>query len=235
VAREPFGAARLKPEAIMRTKRSRGLGRGPAAAGIGVLLVLTAGCAGSGTSANSGSGAGTASPSPPTPTQPGPTASPTATGTTGSLATLFPGNSSGGNGSTVSMPATHVGDENPGRITVSGPPPGSGTGSGITVSAATITGDSDFRLTDDQCRGHTLGPGETCTLSVEFIPGTVGTRSAQLTVPFSQAGGASAQSYLVHLSGEATSSSGSSTGTAGPTGTPSAGPIETGVANASTS
>jgi hypothetical protein len=184
-----------------------------------MLLVLAAGCSG---------GAGNGGVTSPT------ASSATATGTAESLATLFPGSSSGGNSKAVKVPTTHVGAVRTTEITLSGPPPGSGTGGGVTVSTARITGDADFQLSDDRCQGRTLGPGDTCTLSVAFTPLAVGGRSAELAVPFSEVGGASGQSYLVHLSGEATSPSITPTAV-GPTGTRSENSTDTGAATASAS
>ncbi|TQF06469.1 hypothetical protein E6W39_35095 [Kitasatospora acidiphila] len=162
------------------------------------------------------------------------------TGTPVPLATLFPGSSSGGGSKAVTVPSTHVRDVTAASLTMGGSSKGSDATSGVKLGAASITGDADFQLTNDQCQGRTLGPADTCTLSIAFAPVVVGMRRAEVAVPFSQVGGASGQTYLVHLSGEGTSPSSTSTGPTGvptksPTGIPTERPTGTGAATTSTS
>jgi hypothetical protein len=52
----------------------------------------------------------------------------------------------------------------------------------MTLRNAEVTGDPAFALVNDECRGKTLAPEESCTITIEFDPG-LGSVSATLAVP----------------------------------------------------
>jgi hypothetical protein len=193
-------------------------GRGAVLAGVALLLLAT-GCG------NSGGDSGQT-----------PQSSPTATATVESLATLFPGSSSGGQSKTVKVPASHVGEERITAVTVSVPVAASGGAARqLTLAAATITGDSDFRLYSDQCQDHTIAGAQSCPVAIAFTPVVAGERSAELSIPFSEVGGPSGQTYLVHLSGEGIAAPVTPTTVTRPTATSPKRPTATGLATAPSS
>jgi streptogramin lyase len=55
----------------------------------------------------------------------------------------------------------------------------------VTVGTATLTGANpgDFKILSDGCSTKTIAIGATCTISLEFLPGTAGNRTANLNVP----------------------------------------------------
>jgi hypothetical protein len=67
-----------------------------------------------------------------------------------------------------------------GNLTLGGP-----TGDG-NPTGATIIGDdpSEFTITDDQCSSTVLGPGDSCTIQVQFTPTASGSQDAVLDLPF---------------------------------------------------
>lgn len=56
--------------------------------------------------------------------------------------------------------------------------------SGGSASAAltlSLSGSSAFTVTTDTCTGTSLGPGKSCTVSVQFAPTSAGSKAATLT------------------------------------------------------
>lgn len=55
----------------------------------------------------------------------------------------------------------------------------------LVISTASLTGANaaDFRISNDQCSGRTLQPGQLCTATVTFAPGTAGAKLADLSLP----------------------------------------------------
>ena len=55
----------------------------------------------------------------------------------------------------------------------------------LVLGTASITGanPADFHLTNDQCSGKTIQPGQMCTATVAFAPGTAGSKAANLSLP----------------------------------------------------
>ncbi len=84
--------------------------------------------------------------------------------------------------SALAIPVTWPGSSASKNVTVS-----NGLPSAVTVGAATLTGanPADFSL-GDSCVGQTLNKNGVCSITVNFIPATCGSKSATLTVPTSQ-------------------------------------------------
>jgi hypothetical protein len=77
-----------------------------------------------------------------------------------------------------------------------------GAGSNLSVKSTTLGGANpgDYAITGDTCTGATLASGSACTVTVNFAPGTAGTRSAALTIADNTAAG----SHVVALTGKGT-------------------------------
>jgi len=59
----------------------------------------------------------------------------------------------------------------------------------LNVGQVTLTGNDpgDFTITSDTCSAETLAAGATCTVTLQFTPSALGTRTAVLDIPFDQA------------------------------------------------
>jgi hypothetical protein len=64
-----------------------------------------------------------------------------------------------------------------------------GTGSGLVTTEMLGANPDDFFVSDNQCSGATLGPGQSCTITVTMIAQDGGTRSAALTITSGGEGG----------------------------------------------
>jgi hypothetical protein len=54
------------------------------------------------------------------------------------------------------------------------------------INTVTITGENldEFYIQNDNCSGFTLGPGQTCTFTVDFEPGSLGSKVASVNISF---------------------------------------------------
>lgn len=82
-----------------------------------------------------------------------------------------------------------VGAANTFTITNAASSAGFGSGAQITRvrTAGPVTGDApdDFLISQDNCTGSTLAPGESCTVGVRFAPSKVGPEAATLRIAYS--------------------------------------------------
>jgi streptogramin lyase len=74
----------------------------------------------------------------------------------------------------------------------------------------------DFAVTDDDCSGATVQPGDACTLAVTFTPGGTGTRAATLAI----ADNAEGSPHTAALAGTGTATTTTATTTTTPSTTP---------------
>ncbi len=88
--------------------------------------------------------------------------------------------------------------------------------SDLSIAALLLNGpdSGDFSVSSDACTGVQVAPGSTCTVDVEFVPGSLGSKSASLEIDTN----APSSPDLVALSGEATDPNQAS-GDPGPDGT----------------
>lgn len=75
-----------------------------------------------------------------------------------------------------------------------------GTITGVDLGAAPA---NEFSLYSDGCSAHTVAPGVTCTVYVEFTPNAAGARTGSLKIPVTYTGGTTA-SFTTNLTGTGT-------------------------------
>ncbi|MFG2910822.1 hypothetical protein ACGF13_37975 [Kitasatospora sp. NPDC048286] len=167
----------------MTAGRNVGVGRLVRVAAPVVLLALATGCGGGSSSGTTPASTGS------TAETPAPTASSGSNPSPNAIATLFPGSKAAPAVTKAQLPATQLGGQTTEPVVLAGRPstPESGTdavaasAAGTTIGAVHLSAGS-FSVVDNPCTGRTLHSGDTCTLTVAFLPATVGTQSAELTV-----------------------------------------------------